>query len=64
MRGHLPAPHHDGMDAAPALYMIRINGLPDRPALHANHQDQVTAAHRDGRYRRARRFRYEKEPPP
>ena len=26
MRGHLPAPHHDGMDPAPALYMIRING--------------------------------------
>ena len=26
MRGHLPAPHHDGMDPAPALYVIRING--------------------------------------
>ena len=26
MRGHLPAPHHGGMDPAPALYMIRING--------------------------------------
>ena len=26
MRAHLPAPHHDGMDSAPALYMIRING--------------------------------------
>ena len=26
MRGHLPAPHHDGMDAAPARYVIRING--------------------------------------
>ena len=30
----------------------------------ANHQDQVTAPYRDGRYRRARRFRYEKEPLP
>ena len=26
MRGHLPARHHGGMDPAPALYMIRING--------------------------------------
>jgi hypothetical protein len=26
MRGHLPAPDHDVMDPAPALYMIRING--------------------------------------
>jgi hypothetical protein len=26
MRGHLPAPEHDGMDPAPALYTIRING--------------------------------------
>jgi hypothetical protein len=26
MRGHLPAGDHDGMDPAPALYMIRING--------------------------------------
>ena len=26
MRGHLSAPHHGGMDPAPALYMIRING--------------------------------------
>ena len=26
MRGHLPARDHDGMDPAPALYMIRING--------------------------------------
>ena len=28
----------------------------------ANHRNQVTAAHRDGRYRRARPFRYEKLP--
>src|SRR2546429_122492 len=26
MRGHLPARDHGGMDPAPALYMIRING--------------------------------------
>ena len=26
MRGHLPAGDHDGMDQAPALYMIRISG--------------------------------------
>ena len=26
MRVHLPAPEHDVMDPAPALYMIRING--------------------------------------
>ena len=26
MRGHLPARDHGGMDAAPALYMIRIHG--------------------------------------
>jgi hypothetical protein len=26
MRGHLPARNHGGMDPAPALYMIRING--------------------------------------
>ena len=26
MRIHLPALHHGGMDPAPALYMIRING--------------------------------------
>ena len=26
MRGHLPAPDHGGMDPAPALYTIRING--------------------------------------
>ena len=26
MRIHLPAPHHGRMDAAPALYTIRING--------------------------------------
>jgi hypothetical protein len=26
MRGHLPARDHDGMDPAPALYTIRING--------------------------------------
>jgi len=26
MRGHLPARDHDGMDLAPALYRIRING--------------------------------------
>ena len=26
MRGHLPARDHDGMDPAPALYVIRING--------------------------------------
>ena len=29
-----------------------------------NHQDQVTTAHRDGHYRRARLFRYEKVPLP
>jgi hypothetical protein len=28
----------------------------------ANHQDQVTTAHRDGDYRRMRPFRYEKVP--
>ena len=26
MRAHLPAAHHGRMDAAPALYTIRING--------------------------------------
>jgi hypothetical protein len=26
MRLHLPVRHHGGMDPAPALYMIRING--------------------------------------
>ena len=26
MRGHLPARDHGGMDPAPALYKIRING--------------------------------------
>ena len=26
MRGHLPAGDHGGMDPAPALYTIRING--------------------------------------
>ena len=26
MRGHLPACDHGGMDPAPALYVIRING--------------------------------------
>jgi hypothetical protein len=26
MRSHLPARDHGGMDPAPALYMIRING--------------------------------------
>jgi hypothetical protein len=26
MRGHLPARDHGGMDPAPALYMIRIDG--------------------------------------
>ena len=26
MRAHLPAGHHDGMDPAPAPYLIRING--------------------------------------
>ena len=26
MRGYLPAPDHGHMDAAPARYMIRING--------------------------------------
>jgi hypothetical protein len=26
MRGHLPACDHGGMDPAPALYMIRIDG--------------------------------------
>jgi hypothetical protein len=26
MTAHLPAPDHDGMDMAPALYTIRING--------------------------------------
>jgi hypothetical protein len=26
MRGHLPARDYDGMDPAPVLYMIRING--------------------------------------
>ena len=26
MRGHLPACDHGGMDLAPALYVIRING--------------------------------------
>jgi hypothetical protein len=48
MRGHLPACDHDVMNPAPARYVIRINGHRT-----ANHQDQVTAAHRDGHYRRA-----------
>jgi hypothetical protein len=26
MRAHLPVPDHDGMDPAPAPYLIRING--------------------------------------
>jgi hypothetical protein len=30
----------------------------------ANHRNQVTAAHRDGHYRRARPLRYEKVPLP
>ena len=48
MRGHLPAPHHDGMDAAPALYMIRINGhlgailLSAFPAMALHHHDAHT----------------------
>jgi len=48
MRGHLPAPHHDGMDSAPALYMIRINGhlgailLSAFPAMAPHHHDAHT----------------------
>ena len=67
MRCHLPARDHGVMDPAPAPHMIRINGhlgatvLSAFPAIHRN---QVTAAHLDGHYRRARPFRYEKVPLP
>ena len=48
MRTHLPAPHHGRMDAAPALYTIRINGhlgatmLAAFPALAPQHHGAHT----------------------
>jgi hypothetical protein len=48
MRGHLPAGDHGGMDPAPALYLIRINGhlgatvLSAFPALVPHHHDAQT----------------------
>ena len=48
MRGHLPVPDHDGMDPAPAPYMIRINGhlgatvLSAFPALAPEHRGAHT----------------------
>ena len=48
MRGHLPARDHDGMDPAPALYTIRINGhlgvivLSAFPAMAPNHHGAHT----------------------
>jgi hypothetical protein len=48
MRGHLPAEVEAlGLDLLEVRQLTRI----------ANHQDQVTAAHPDGHYRRARPFR-------
>ena len=63
------APQHHGAHTM-------LTGLLDRLALYGvlaeiealgpprtvNHRNQVTAAHRAGRYRRARPFRYEKLP--
>ena len=48
MRAHLPARDHGGMDPAPALYVIRINGhlgatvLSAFPALAARHHGAHT----------------------
>jgi len=48
MRGHLPAGDHDGMDPAPALYVIRIKGhlgamvLSAFPALDPHHHGAHT----------------------
>jgi hypothetical protein len=48
IRGHLPARDDDGMDAAPAPYMIRINGhlgatvLSAFPGLAAQHRGAHT----------------------
>jgi hypothetical protein len=48
MRGHLPARDHGGMDPAPALYRIRINGhlgatvLSAFPALTPRHYGTYT----------------------
>jgi hypothetical protein len=48
MRGHLPARDHGGMEPAPALYMIRINGhlgammLSAFPALAPQHHGAHT----------------------
>jgi hypothetical protein len=48
MRGHLPGRDHDGMDPAPALYLIRINGhlgatvLSAFPAMTAHHHGAQT----------------------
>jgi hypothetical protein len=48
MRGHLPGRDHDGMDPAPALYVIRISGhlgatvLSAFPAMTAHHHGAHT----------------------
>jgi hypothetical protein len=48
MRGHLPGRDHDGMDPAPALYVIRISGhlgatvLSAFPAMTAHHEGTHT----------------------
>ena len=48
MRAHLPANDHDGVDSAPALYVIRINGhlgatvLSAFPALAPQHHGAQT----------------------
>jgi hypothetical protein len=47
MRFHLPARDHDGMDPAPALYMIRINGHLGATVLSAF---PAMAPHHDGRH--------------
>ena len=48
MRAHPPAPDHDGMDPAPAPYLIRINGhlgatmLSAFPAMAPHHHGACT----------------------
>jgi hypothetical protein len=48
MRAHLPGRDHDGMDPAPALYLIRISGhlgatvLSAFPAMTAHHHGAHT----------------------
>ena len=64
------APRFDGMfliglcaclHGAPALNLPTVSPvISDASPPTAHHQNQVTAAHPDGHYRRARPFRYEK----